>query len=196
MENPTRRELIVSGIGATAAGGAGLYLTSGESRAAVTMGSLSIPDREFSATDGSLHAPWLEISGTIEWSGISDPSEAVVILSAGESNSGTTLELQRSNISASDGNQTYDIAGDVTQSGDFAPADFTVDEDGASDEVQIPVSIVFQVRDSSGDTVASASTSHTTTVTVTNAAGQATDQSVSGSGQILFQDDENSNEPA
>lgn len=186
--NPTRRTAVRSIAAACglAAGGAYLLDHQRPARARIAVQGLQIPDRAYSAPDGNLHAPWLDVDATYAFGGVPDAAEVVCLLMVADEQ---ILALERADVSGPDGSGSVSIAGDVTEADAYSPSEFTVSEDGARVEVPISVSVMCQVRNSDGQTQVRATDQTDVVVTVQNEGETVTSAvQVGGSGRVLWQE--------
>lgn len=193
MQTPTfNRRRIVTGSGLLAAAGlGGLALGTRDARAQadVTVGDgLAIADAEFSPEDGSVFTPWLLIEGAYSYQVPTEPAKWECYLLVARDGETSTIAVDDGETTATSGAGTYRLRGPVTMARFYDQGDFTIPEDQDAIDVTLAAEVALVVRDAEENMLTQTRESDETTVTV-NRDGQL-QTAISGTGDVVMQDDE------
>lgn len=185
-----RRELLKYGATGLTGLGTGYVLmdqTVQTANAAVTMGTLSVSDASETTDDGTISNVTAEVSGDWEYdlpSGESPDTWTVTLTvtdgeNVGELGSTTGDAMYLSN------NDSYSVAGSITDTDVYSTEDFAATEPGTRREVTLGIVLVFAVTSENGEPLARSQLEDTGTVSVTNDGLQASDYGeISGTGGL------------
>lgn len=186
----SRRRIII-GTTALATAGTGLALGTREAgaQADVELGELTAEDGEFSPVDGQAHAIYLLLTGQYEYQVNKQPEEWQAYALVGDGSGSTeAIALTSGAADALEDAGTFALRGPITAASFYSSSTFSVPDGQSEVSVTIPVTVVFLVRDTGGNTLVQARESAEAVVTINDDAMPKV--AVAGSASLAMQDDE------
>jgi hypothetical protein len=181
VSTPTRRELLATAAGLGAGGVTWATIgTRGVRGATISTDGLSVADASYAAPNGELFSPVVQVDAQWAYEGIDRAAQVLVALLLDGS---LVDDVVTTGTAAGADDGVTPLSAPVVDSSAWASADWQATDGDVSHDVT--VSLLFEVRDVDGETLASDTAKDTATVTVTDA-GPAANASVGGDGTVVF----------